>query len=130
MIKYITYFNDTGEIQSWGNGLIEMLPLLSTDHVTAIAHNLDLTTHTHYVINGHIEPRPKMSLLTNKIELLADGIDSIRVVVPERCAIDVDNITYTCDDGEFEFATTSKGTYSLTFSKFPYMPTTLEVRAL
>ena len=82
-----------------------------------------------YVNNGMVFTRESLPYTSSKTTLTADGNDSIVITLPMDCAVTVDAIEYLCPDSEFEFSTTHKGTYLFLFTKFPFIPSTLEVTA-
>ena len=80
---------------------------------------------------GGLKLRPTINTTPAKLTLAADGVDSaVLTNLPIPCQIAVDDTEYTVDDGVFEFATLTQGTYQVTAKQFPYVSKTWEVEAV
>ena len=71
---------------------------------------------THYVRNGEVVPRPK---LTPGHEGIPGGFRLWGLPIP--CRVHVDELVYDVDDGELEWTTPVSGIHQVRVSAWPYL---------
>ena len=71
---------------------------------------------THYVRNGEVIPRPK---LTPVHEGISGGFRLWGLPIP--CRVHVDELVYDVDDGELEWTTPVSGIHQVRVSAWPYL---------
>lgn len=85
---------------------------------------------THYVVAGVPTERPDNNATISKTTMQADGVDAVVISgLPAGCIVSCSCTGYTVEDGEFEFAVTAPGVYTITAELFPYKLKTWEVTA-
>lgn len=74
--------------------------------------------------------RPQLAPLVSKIELLADGKDTITIEgLPTPCTILIDTAQVEVTDGKLEFTADVVGQYKLVLNHWPYLEWTLTLEA-
>ena len=132
-MNYTFYKPSTGEIVASGK-----MPDETCIATSAIAMNLEYLINvtangeTHYVdLNTlSIEERPVFGL-DDEYEITDDDIDSVVLTVPNPTTVKFNDQEYIVTDGTFEFTSSMKGAYELSFtSDFPYIPQTIKVNVI
>jgi len=77
---------------------------------------------TQYVKGGSVLQRTAFPGTFDKLRITADGSDeAILNDVPTGTVINADGVSYTVDDGAFEFSASSPGTYIITVNEPQYL---------
>jgi hypothetical protein len=95
----------------------------------------------HYVITFAETPtvmdRPPIPYVIDKTEILADGEDYLTITgLHNPCTIVIDDpdptvetLVQTVEGGGFEFSADTPGLYIIEISRFPFLPTRIEITA-
>ncbi|RUX60156.1 hypothetical protein [Mesorhizobium sp. M7A.F.Ca.CA.002.12.1.1] len=113
---------DTGELRYNEDGT----PKMVSPGVTFQRCDIE----TDYVFDGAVTPRPVFDL-PDVVELVADGVDTRKLTIPDPCDILIDGEPTTISGAlnELELAADMPAEYTLEFVQWPYMPKTVKVIA-
>ena len=128
-------FDEIGKILLTGSNEITNLP---TANVLIMEDNfpeISILTNTCYVKDGIITERPTQTTTTDKLTLIADGIDTITISnAPSGIFTAVNTATHETVSGAINgtdtFATTIQGTYTIRIESFPYLDFTATIEAI
>lgn len=113
---------DTGELRYNEDGSPKMVSPGVTYQLCDI--------ETDYILNGVVTARPVFDA-PEQIELIADGIDSHTIAIPDPCEIRVDGEPMTISNllNELTLSAAMPAEYTLELIQWPYLPKTIKVIA-
>ncbi|UVK46811.1 hypothetical protein BPNPMPFG_002521 [Mesorhizobium sp. AR07] len=113
---------DTGELRYNDDGSPKM--------VSNRVINQECDILADYILDGAVTPRPVFDL-PDQIELVADGVDSRTINVPDPCEIRVDGQPMTVSNlfGDLTLSSDMPAEYTLELVQWPYMAKTIKVIA-
>ena len=87
---------------------------------------------SHYVVDGVVQPKQPMSLITTNTPLIADGTDEVIISgIPSGVQVEwPDGQIDTITDSEIRFSVDLAGTYTFRFTAVPYLDQEVVIEAL
>lgn len=86
----------------------------------------------HYVDTSGEVPAivDRPTLAFDKTEIVADGVDVAKLVLPDPCNVEIDGVVHTIEGGLLELTATVPARYRVRVDQFPYRQLDVEIVAL
>lgn len=81
-----------------------------------------------YILDGAVTPRPVFDL-PDEIELIADGVDTRTITLPDPCEARLDGEPMTFTGGSLDLSSDMPAEYTLELIQWPYIEKTIKVIA-
>ena len=120
-----TTFYDTNTGQIVGNGIGSIIAAGSSGIIEGY-----YDAATFYISDGKAVERPVMPIVASASSIKADGkAESIISGIPVGVTCDHEGTSTVMTDTSIDFTAEHPGTYTFSFSKFPYVPVTITIEA-